>query len=74
MAIPKLRLRRMQVCAVSRLARFPLILRLLERLGWVVEREACLDVCTRCEHSFFALVEGRMLFADSPEELVRKVE
>lgn len=33
----------------------------------------CLSHCTRCEHLFFAIVEGEVVEADTPEELTKKI-
>lgn len=72
-ALPSRR-RRMQVCTTNNLSRCPVLLAELEREGWVLEYEECLDRCDRCERGAFALVHGRFLFAPSPEEFVRKVK
>ena len=49
------------------------MLDLLKGRGYVVEFEACLDECTRCESGTFALACGRMVFAPTPEDLVAKL-
>ena len=33
----------------------------------------CLSFCTKCSSVFFALVEGEVIEADTPEELVKKI-
>lgn len=33
----------------------------------------CLSYCTRCLESHYALVNGEMVEADTPEELVKKI-
>lgn len=65
--------RRLQICAEGRLARRIDILTELKTRGYVVEVESCLDECTRCESSAFALVHGRLEFATTPEELLAKL-
>ncbi len=66
----KRRRHRLQICAENQLARRPDLLRELEEAGCVIEREECLDQCTRCNHCAFALVSGRYRFARSAEEFV----
>lgn len=65
--------RRLQVCAANRVARRPDLLRELEEEGDVIEIVECLDQCTRCENSCFALVSGTFAYAETPEELCKKL-
>lgn len=67
------RRRRLQIYASNQLARRPDAIQRIQEQGWVVEIEQCLDKCTRCSSSAFALVSGRFLFAADPEELLRKL-
>lgn len=64
-----------QVCASNPAARPD---GLPDRLGqdpgrYVVERVSCLDSCTLCERLAFALVNGRLLTAESVAELVAEI-
>lgn len=63
----------LQICASNRLAQQPELLEELADHGCLVEREKCLDQCTRCEAYAFALVSGQFLFAENAEELLRKL-
>lgn len=67
------RRRRLQICASNPLARRPDLLRQLAEQGCLVETETCLDQCTRCESCAFALVNGRFVYAPTPEEFLRKL-
>lgn len=33
----------------------------------------CLSYCTRCSETFYALVNGELVEADTPEELTKKI-
>lgn len=55
------------------MARRPDLLRRLTEAGSVVEIVECLDQCTRCETSCFALVSGAFEYAPTPEELTEKI-
>ncbi|MFZ5815884.1 MAG: DUF1450 domain-containing protein [Bacillota bacterium] len=65
--------RRLQVCGANRLARRPDILQRLRAAGAVIEIVECLDQCTRCEKSCFALVSGAFEYAETPEEFLEKL-
>jgi uncharacterized protein YuzB (UPF0349 family) len=70
---PTMQRRRMQICSSNVLSRRPDIVQQMKEMGYVVETESCLDHCTRCEKCALALVCGRMIFARTPEEFVRKL-
>ncbi|MFZ5824657.1 MAG: DUF1450 domain-containing protein [Bacillota bacterium] len=65
--------RRLQICGANQMARRPDLLRQLEQEGDVIEIVECLDQCTRCENSCFALVSGSFAYAQTPEELLSKL-
>ncbi|HLN61146.1 MAG TPA: DUF1450 domain-containing protein [Symbiobacteriaceae bacterium] len=67
------RRRRLQICASNPLAHRPDLIRELNEHDCTVETEQCLDQCTRCESCAFAMVNGRFVYAPTPEELVRKL-
>lgn len=65
--------RRLQICASNRLAHRPDLLRRITEEGGVVEIVECLDQCTRCDKTCFALVSGALQYAPTPEELCEKI-
>ena len=38
-----------------------------------VLEHGCLSYCTKCERSLYALVDGEIVEADTPEELTKKI-
>lgn len=64
---------RIQVCAANHLARRPELIQQLRHEGAAVELVECLDQCTRCDRTSFALVGGTFHYASTPEELVGEI-
>ena len=61
--LDRLPVARVQICEANRLAHWPHLDERLRELGYLVDTERCLDRCTRCRHTAFAVVSGRYWFA-----------
>lgn len=55
------------------MARRPDLLHRLTEEGDVIEIVECLDQCTRCDSTCFALVSGTFAYAPTPDELFEKL-